>query len=101
MKLEKFIAVLRGHYSPEMEIVPIFWQAEDILWRAKDRDIILTDEDLGQIVDALTDNHDACIGINWDVIDFHIESLVALNQIAPLHSELTKGKRSGGGPIDE
>ena len=75
MRMEEFIKELQERYEPETEIVAVFWQKEDVIWRAEDRGLSLSDEKAGQIVEALESNHDACIGINWDVIDFHLDDL--------------------------
>jgi hypothetical protein len=37
-------------------------------------DIELTEEQADDILDDLAHYHDASIGINWDVISFHIEN---------------------------
>jgi len=75
MKLKDFIGELQNRYLPDTEIVPVFWQADDATARAEDRGMTLTDEEAGQIVSALGDNHDASIGINWDVIDFYLDDM--------------------------
>ena len=73
MGMEELIKELQERYPPETELVAVFWQKEDILWRAEDRELRISDEEAGQVVEALEGQHDACIGINWDVIVFQLD----------------------------
>ena len=50
-------------------VISIAWHAEDIFYRANERGLSLTDEQVGNILDVLKNKHDASIGINWEVID--------------------------------
>lgn len=75
MRMDELIKRLQRQYHPETELVAVFWQKDDVLTRAKDRGLVISDEEAGDIVEALEDRHDACIGINWDVIDFHLDDL--------------------------
>lgn len=75
MRIEDLITELQKRYQPETEVVAVFWHKEDIVWRAEDRAIVVSDEEAGQIIEALEANHDASIGINWEVIDFHLDNL--------------------------
>lgn len=45
------------------------WNVEDVLVRAEDRDIELTEDEARKILHQLDEKHDASIGINWDTID--------------------------------
>ncbi len=75
MRMDEFIKHLQESYHPQTEVVGVIWQKEDIIWRAEDRGLSISDEKAVQIVDALGHGHDACIGINWEVIDFHLDDL--------------------------
>jgi hypothetical protein len=54
------------------------WHHDDILWQAKTGDRKLTKAQVEEVADMLERNHDATIGINWDVIDIVID-IVLLN----------------------
>ena len=45
--------------------IKITWSIHDI----KSRDSTISDEDAIEILLLIRDNHDASIGVNWDVID--------------------------------
>ena len=45
------------------------WHIDDV----KQQDSSLTDEEAREILQSIDHNHDATIGINWDVIDAAIE----------------------------
>lgn len=51
--------------------ISIVWHVEDVLHVRPD----LTKEQAAVVLESLHDNHDATIGINWDVIECHAESL--------------------------
>lgn len=57
--------------------VAIVWHAEDIEDRAKALGTPLSDAEVDAVLDAMRRQHDADIGINWDVIDTHISMTVA------------------------
>jgi acyl-homoserine lactone acylase PvdQ len=62
-----------------MKTIVIKWSTEDVLAMAESMDIELTETQADQILDNLLKYHDANVGINWDVINFHIEDY--LNKI--------------------
>lgn len=62
--------------------ININWYADDIDDRANDIGFKhLTEEDLAEILLGLKQRHDCNIGINWDVIDTHIEEYCAMRGI--------------------
>ena len=52
------------------------WCGEDVYSQALDNDIELTPSQLLSIMDHLNHNHDATVGINWDVIDYAIKHIL-------------------------
>lgn len=62
-----------------MKTIVIKWSTEDVLAMAESMDIELTETQADQILDNLIKCLDANVGINWDVINFHIEDY--LNKI--------------------
>jgi hypothetical protein len=59
-----------------MKTIEIRWSTEDVIWQADNMDIELTEEQADAILDNVEHYHDASIGINWDVISFHIENFM-------------------------
>lgn len=58
--------------------IAIGWTREDIQDRAEEvHEVQLSDEQADSILESLARNFDACQGINWDVIDTHIEMSLA------------------------
>jgi DNA gyrase/topoisomerase IV subunit B len=49
------------------------WDEDDVRGQT-DED--LTDEQVEKIMRLIVDTHDACIGINWDVIDSAIDEVL-------------------------
>jgi hypothetical protein len=64
-----------------MKTITIKWSTDDVLMRADDMGLPISEEAGDQILQNVYDHHDAEVGINWNVIDFHIEDyLENLNQ---------------------
>jgi hypothetical protein len=60
--------------DPEEEIAVSIWSADDVKNTSEnDTNIILTDEQATAIIKEVDHYHDACVGINWDVIQCHID----------------------------
>ena len=49
----------------------ITWYAEDI----KSQCDTLTDKQIGDVLSLIENNHDATIGVNWEVINYYIEKV--------------------------
>lgn len=55
----------------------ITWSIEDVIERANERDIELTQEQAKRVLNLMCDKHDCEIGINWDVIDCWINHVLS------------------------
>ena len=56
--------------------IHIGWSTEDVLQRAKDSDVKLTEDEANSILLEIQRDYDADVGINWETIDDYIEGLV-------------------------
>ena len=56
--------------------INIGWSTEDVLQRAKDNDVKLTEDEANSILLEIQRDYDADVGINWETIDDYIEGLV-------------------------
>ena len=56
--------------------IHIGWSTEDVLQRAKDNDVKLTEDEANSILLEMQRDYDADVGINWETIDDYIEGLV-------------------------
>ncbi len=54
------------------------WSVVDVMDRAKERHINLSDQQCLEILARVDDGKDASIGINWDVLDSHTDDYLAL-----------------------
>ena len=52
--------------------ITIKWYTDDVVWRAEEMDIQLTQEEAYKILKMIEKNHDPEVGINWNVIDYYI-----------------------------
>jgi hypothetical protein len=55
-----------------MKEIKITWTTDDVLMRADEIGIELTEMEADAILDDLYENHDASIGICWDIIGTYI-----------------------------
>lgn len=67
MKVKDFIDWLNESFDPDDEICPTVWHENDIR-SCLFLDYPVSKEQIGEVLDALANDHDASIGINWDVI---------------------------------
>jgi hypothetical protein len=56
--------------------IHIGWSTEDVLQRAKDNDVKLTEDEANSILLEIQRDYDADVGINWETIDDYIDDLV-------------------------
>lgn len=61
-----------------MKTISIKWSTEDVLCQSEQLDLELTEDQADDILESLENRHDASVGINWDVISFHIENYLNL-----------------------
>jgi hypothetical protein len=58
--------------------ISIVWGADDVIATADnmDMDIKLSDAEISDVLSLMKSEHDATIGINWDVIEYHIRTVI-------------------------
>lgn len=59
----------------DKDTIAISWNVEDVKFQAGTRDIKLSKKECRQVLEACLNQHDASIGINWDIIDHYIFEL--------------------------
>ena len=57
-------------------VIASIWMLDDVAGRAEEMDIEITDDQCRDVLSCLDRKHDACIGINWDVIDYWIDEVL-------------------------
>ena len=60
------------------EKITLSWHVDDIKGQAENRSMKITDQQAKDVLQAVKHKHDACIGVNWEVIDFHLDNVPAL-----------------------
>lgn len=65
--------IARDTVSHDGEEISIKWSIIDILDRAKERNITISDNQAKKILKKLVEDHDASYGINWSVIDNYLD----------------------------
>ena len=59
-------------YDPDDPVAAGIWLAADVEGSAEQLGVTLTENDVGRILDAIHDDHDANLGITWNTLEFHI-----------------------------
>lgn len=76
------VQVYHGHWeittiTPDDEkTISIKWSTVDVKERAKELRKRISQKDAETILDNIERKHDASIGVNWDVIDAHIDLFI-------------------------
>ena len=55
----------------DKDAICITWHIDDV----KSRDVNMTKKQCRAVLDRASEDYDATIGINWDVLDFHISEI--------------------------
>lgn len=56
--------------------IRVLWNKDDIINTAFNLGVTLTDEQVDEVVDNIEHRFDANIGVNWNIIEYHIKNLV-------------------------
>ena len=57
--------------------IKLSWCIEDVLEQAKNSKIKITREEAGRVLELCLHKHDCNLGITWDTLDFHIDTIVS------------------------
>jgi len=68
--MEKARAVLKKAWENKIAVV---WLTEDVIGRAKEIGIDITEERAAEVLHMAFDKHDATMGITWETFDYYIE----------------------------
>lgn len=64
---------LQDTNKPESFVLLDVWYVEDVMQEAEDMGFECDEEKAKEILVSLNNNHDACLGINWEVIGHYID----------------------------
>jgi hypothetical protein len=67
------IAHLQRNYRPDDHVATAIWQVDDVRCQAAERGLAISDERAIEIIEWIDSNHDGCLGITWDTIDFGLD----------------------------
>ena len=70
----EYIANRINRYNHDRQIISI-WSIDDVRQQAALKEIDITDEQAFKVLHNIERTLDASIGINWDVIDCHLDML--------------------------
>ena len=70
-----------GVDDAESSKISVSWCVEDVVDRARDTDINITEQQAKEILGEIERQHDCTIGITWDTIDAHLDKLGDIREI--------------------
>jgi hypothetical protein len=56
----------------QANICVIYWGVEDVKGRAKELNILLSEEQVAKVLKDMERTHDCNYGVTWETIDFHV-----------------------------
>lgn len=56
--------------------IRVLWNKDDIINTAFNLGVTLTDEQVDDVANAIEHRFDANIGVNWNVIEYHINNIL-------------------------
>jgi len=76
MTVKELINILSS-YKPDTHCAHIIFMPDDIHTLAEEADVKLTDEEVNNILDTADHKADAGDGLNWDILQIHMEWEIA------------------------
>jgi hypothetical protein len=73
--VKEVIKHLQRYKQSQEHIATAIWSEEDVLERAKERNIKITRKQAQDIIDRIDQKQDATTGITWDTIDCYLDDL--------------------------
>lgn len=69
------IVHLQRNYAPDDTIAAAIWQVDDVMGQAHERGLAISDTCAADILERIDTQHDACLGITWETIDFWLDQI--------------------------
>ena len=75
-KVKDLIQWLQDAYDPEEFVAYSLWTTADVQPFGDERDIDLTEEEMGRVLERANNKQDCSVGINWDVLGFYVDEVI-------------------------
>ena len=69
-------AIKRLKWAGDQHVAVAIWSEEDVLHRAKERGLTVTQKQASQIIDLVDRKQDCSMGISWITIDFFTDEVL-------------------------
>lgn len=76
MKVQELIEELNKFHKKDDTILAHIWQVRDILDRAKEREISLTEFQADEILENMDRHIDCTLGVCWDTVDVFTDNFL-------------------------
>jgi hypothetical protein len=67
---------LESAKSESLKTALLHWHVDDVYMQAENNELEISEEQALMVIERLKNNHDATVGVNWDVISSHIDDVV-------------------------
>jgi hypothetical protein len=71
------LAIIEFEKENSSDFISIVWSKGDVIQRAEENDIIISDDNAKEVLRLLESEHDCNIGITWDLIDYYIGKITS------------------------
>lgn len=79
MKIRELIDHLNT-YDPEQEVAYDLWTIEDVECQLDERNEVMTEAEMIEVIELVEGTKDATLGINWTTIDCAIDEVIDLRK---------------------
>lgn len=73
--VREVVAYLLDNYTDLDVIACAIWTGDDVIDKATKMNLVLSQYEVEEILNRLDDEHNASIGINWDVLETMIQEV--------------------------
>lgn len=74
--VREIILHLQQNYSELDVIACAIWTEDDVIDKATQMNLVLTQYAVEEVLDRVDNEHDASVGINWDVLETTIREVI-------------------------
>ena len=78
---KELIKHLKTFHNNDDPIAWDIWMPEDVKTHARDLGFNLTEEECETVIEAMDSCKDASIGLNWDVMETHIDGILHAREL--------------------
>jgi len=80
MQFPKPMTTLTQFIQHLPDSITIVWSTDDVAERCRELDVALTIQEQREVLRMIYQHHDVSVGISWEVMDVHIQTVCELRR---------------------